>query len=1042
TVQSQNIVVSPLTNYLAYVTKANSSTLANMESVVANKLNLNVYELYKDPMSDDKLRRIAIGLNQAVKILKMAILKDEPTLTNSEVTIKAAKIIFDNNLDTLTINKTTVATPNNLSSTVSIYFPVVAKKLNEIRNSTASLNQLQKAADFITAVTTNVIRGNSSLGAQIAQYDTTKSYGVGAIVSYNGRQYRAISYANVGESPDHTFIWKPYAIYSASGKVALFFKKALDSTTNTNTTSAPAYNIGQSYNSSDIVSYNGMLFQAKWAVNPNQVPDLTVNQYDTPWKLISQTTTMEQNAGTINNIDTNTTATQNTLTQDTAVADCINNGNCTADTITYYTISLNQDASKKVVGNYPEWAVYAAHGSWNPSSDSFKTLVQKFTHFNYAYVKIGTDSKLALIDSSAANTNLTALKKLKDSGNFGNTKFMLSIGGWNHSSEFTTTANNQANRNTFADSVVAYLKQYNFDGINIAWSRSSLDASDVDNFSELLRTVRIKLDIQGKADTRYYELSVSVPPTTTYIDYTKPDVYTKYVNFITLLAYDFHKGDEATTNHIAPLYRNPSDPTNSNQRASVSESAEYLVSKGVDKSKLVIGLAMYSRGWELAANSANPLFAAAKSAAPGPWDGATKEGIYPYFMLKNGLSGYTQGRDSVAGDVPYLYNSTTKYFYSYEDNVSLSKKLSYINSNGYAGVDYWEITMDAPQYGSELIDMGHGTFYAGQAINPAATTATTAIYIEYDPNKSYAKDSIVGFNGKNYKTLSWASENICPIQNLCADKYAAAGINWQIWKEYDPAAEEATAQKLATYEKRYTEAVKPIVTNCGLSGNDTKAYINTLINQRLQAGGDLYALNGNSSVISQTSTIRIKDIESLKRSYFLPCLVDLSNSANIPANVTRIKTVLTEQIWNDITANKFFSENAQLPKGPYDANSYTYSNFLQNIARAPYVCDDAGIYYTDNEAGKATACQREIAALFAHALQETGNAGEFGTLFSNLRETGRYPFNSIDPTQYYDSARCYAGSPVCNIDEQYTYYGRGMHQTTWWYNYLPLSAAY
>ena len=47
---------------------------------------------------------------------------------------------------------------------------------------------------------------------------------------------------------------------------------------------------------------------------------------------------------------------------------------------------------------------------------------------------------------------------------------MIAIGGWNEgSTKYSAMASNPGSRKTFVDSVVRFLKQYDFDGLDVDW---------------------------------------------------------------------------------------------------------------------------------------------------------------------------------------------------------------------------------------------------------------------------------------------------------------------------------------------------------------------------------------------------------------------------------------------------------------------------------------------------------------------------------------------------------------------------------------------
>ena len=68
-------------------------------------------------------------------------------------------------------------------------------------------------------------------------------------------------------------------------------------------------------------------------------------------------------------------------------------------------------------------------------------------------------------------------------------KISLAIGGWTHGVEkFTQLVDNTANMNTFAGNVITYLRNINFDGLDLDWEYPAHRGSppeDRERFTEL-----------------------------------------------------------------------------------------------------------------------------------------------------------------------------------------------------------------------------------------------------------------------------------------------------------------------------------------------------------------------------------------------------------------------------------------------------------------------------------------------------------------------------------------------------------------------------
>ncbi|MFL6280670.1 MAG: glycosyl hydrolase family 18 protein, partial [Vicinamibacterales bacterium] len=106
--------------------------------------------------------------------------------------------------------------------------------------------------------------------------------------------------------------------------------------------------------------------------------------------------------------------------------------------------------------------------------------------------------------------------------------------------------------------------------------------------------------------------------------------------------------------------------------------------KGVPRTKLVVGMPFYGRGWS-------------GIDSPGPWNtgtGSIQVGGYRA-IAANQLqsSGFVRHWDDVAM-VPWLYNADTKEWITYEDAQSMRIKAHYVVEQGLAGAMFWELSND------------------------------------------------------------------------------------------------------------------------------------------------------------------------------------------------------------------------------------------------------------------------------------------------------------------------------------------------------------
>lgn len=336
--------------------------------------------------------------------------------------------------------------------------------------------------------------------------------------------------------------------------------------------------------------------------------------------------------------------------------------------------------SKIIAGYYASWAAYSGYTPLNiPAS--------KLTHINYAFAEIGDDLKIALGDPYIDITNFTKLNELKAS--YPNLKTLISVGGWTSSDKFSDAALTDSSRTVFADSVIAFIKQYNFDGVDIDWeypvsgglSTNTYRSQDKTNFTLLLQKLREKLDAQGVVDGKKYLLSFAGGSGNTYIANVELNLISNYVDYAVLMTYDLHGPWDTYTDFNAALY-SPSE-TSPQYKLSVDSCVKAWNSAGFPSSKTVLGVPFYGYIYSGVPNANNGLYKTFTSGKSITYDN----------IVSGYLSNltYTKYYHSEAR-VPYLFNGSV--FISYDDSTSIAEKANYVNANNLAGASIWEISQN------------------------------------------------------------------------------------------------------------------------------------------------------------------------------------------------------------------------------------------------------------------------------------------------------------------------------------------------------------
>jgi chitinase len=394
----------------------------------------------------------------------------------------------------------------------------------------------------------------------------------------------------------------------------------------------------------------------------------------------------------------------------------------------------------KILGGYfEEWSIYYA--AYNIANLQENGVAGKLTHLLYAFGNVMTtpapacayadtwaDYQSPYLPSVNGNPypgplygNFAAIQQLK--GLHSNLKVLMSLGGSSatNTTAFSVAAGTAAGRRALAASCIDMFIKGNiaegitapglFDGFNIDWEFPT--ATDTQNFTALLAEFRLQLNALSQATGKQYALSFDGPAGSQ--NYVNIDLAAAaaQVDFITIDGYNYSGSWVTQTNEASPLFDSTQDPLYG-QQLDINDTVDAYLKAGVPASKYTMGLPLYGAGWTGAPNVHHGLYQ--NSTGPSP------------VLLANGtgvctdLSGNTPGCDTLLtpGLLTYstlstltangygryfdplrvatsLYDPNGGTFFTYDDPVEASLKMSYINlkvPGGLGGAYVWALKDD------------------------------------------------------------------------------------------------------------------------------------------------------------------------------------------------------------------------------------------------------------------------------------------------------------------------------------------------------------
>lgn len=330
-------------------------------------------------------------------------------------------------------------------------------------------------------------------------------------------------------------------------------------------------------------------------------------------------------------------------------------------------------------------------------------------------------------------------------------KVIPSVGGWTLSDPFYDFTN-KANRDTFVASVKKFLTTWKFyDGVDIDWEfpgggGAAPDLGDPVNdgpaYVALMRELRAMLDQLERDTGRTYELTSAIGVGYDKIEDVNYADAVQYMDYIFAMTYDFYGGWNNVPGHQTALYcgtfMRPGQCDGSGVDGdgvpykgpayTGDNGIKLILDQGVPANKLVLGTAMYGRGWEgvtpdTLSDPNDPMTGTATGKLKGSTQqGVWEEGVIDYkgiktYMLgpnKSGVNGFKYGYDTQA-EAPWVWNPTSGQLITFDDDRSVKVKGAYARSLGLAGLFSWEIDAD----NGDILNAMHEGLAGGEPTNRA-----------------------------------------------------------------------------------------------------------------------------------------------------------------------------------------------------------------------------------------------------------------------------------------------------------------------------------
>lgn len=269
---------------------------------------------------------------------------------------------------------------------------------------------------------------------------------------------------------------------------------------------------------------------------------------------------------------------------------------------------------------------------------------------------------------------------------------VLSVGGWG-AEGFSDACATAEGREKLANSILQLMDNHGFVGVDIDWEYPGSSAAgitsrpeDAENWYALLALLRAGLDERQALHGRDYLLSVAIGCGEEQLNAVDGARLNALVDQAVLMAYDL-SGFDKTTGHHAGLYPGQSRPN------SGAYAVQLLSDRGLNESKMLLGLPAYARMWRQVTSSGTGL--GQRAATSGnkslPFDQ----------VLALESQGYTAYYDEEAC-AAYWFNGEN--FVSGENQRSITEKIAWLREQGLLGCAVWSLNSDPNSDMSVMID--------------------------------------------------------------------------------------------------------------------------------------------------------------------------------------------------------------------------------------------------------------------------------------------------------------------------------------------------